>query len=131
MLVLGYYGANLFVNVVKIPTAVLGPIIIVLSIVGSYAIQNSLFDSGLMLGFGLLGYLMRKLNIDSAPAVLALILGPMAESNVRRALLMGAGNPAVLFKGLINWVLIIMIVGSMGFAFYTFYRERRTASTDK
>src|SRR6056297_2399928 len=100
MLVLGYYGANLF-------------------------------DSGLMLGFGLLGYLMRKLNIDSAPAVLALILGPMAESNVRRALLMGAGNPAVLFKGLINWVLIIMIVGSMGFAFYTFYRERKVAFTDK
>src|SRR6056297_137861 len=125
MLFLGYYGADLFVNAVKIPTSILGPIIIVLSIVGSYAIQNSLFDSGLMLGFGLLGYLMRKLNIDSAPAVLALILGPMAESNVRRALLMGGGNPMVLFKGFINWVLIVMIAVSFFFAFYTFIRERK------
>jgi len=124
MLFLGYYGASIFANVVKIPKTIVAPTVIVLSMVGTYAINNSSFDVGIMLIIGIIGYIMRNLNIDSAPAVLALILGPMAESNVRRALLISEGNIGILFTGLINWIFIIATVASLIFGFSTFIRER-------
>jgi len=124
MLFLGYYGASIFANVVKIPKAIVAPTVIVLSIVGTYAINNSLFDVGIMLTMGLIGYLMRNLNIDSAPAVLALILGPMAESNVRRALLISGGSIGILFTGLINWIFLIATVASLVFGFSAFIKGR-------
>ncbi len=124
MLILGYYGADIFVNVVKLPKSILSPVIIALSIIGSYALANSLFDVGLMLFFGVIGYFMRKFNIDSAPAVLALILGPLAESNARRVLLMSRGNLSKLFVGTLNWVMIVLTIVSLSFAFYVFYKER-------
>jgi putative tricarboxylic transport membrane protein len=123
MLLLGYFGANLFVNVVKIPNNILAPIIITLSMIGSYALQNSFFDIGLMLFFGLLGYLMRKVNISAAPAVLALILGPMAEQNVRRAFQIG-GDATILFSSPIDWILIILSLVSLGFAVMGFIKDR-------
>ncbi len=125
MLVLGYYGANLFVNVVKIPNNILAPVVVTLSMIGSYALQNSFFDIGLMLFFGLLGYLMRKAKISSAPAVLALILGPMAELNVRRAFQIG-GNASILFSSLVDWILIVLSALSLFFAVYVFIKERKT-----
>lgn len=124
MLLLGYYGANIFVNVVRVPKTIVAPTVIVLSVIGTYSISNSLFDVGLMLSIGLIGYLMRNLNIDSAPAVLALILGPMAESNVRRALLISGGSISILFTGLINWIFIVATVASLVFGFITFAREK-------
>jgi len=60
MLFLGYYGANLFVNVIKIPNNILATLIITLTMIGAYALQNSLFDIGLMLFFGFLGYFFIK-----------------------------------------------------------------------
>lgn len=124
MLFLGYYGANLFVNVVKMPKSILAPIIIVLSMIGSYALANSFFDVMLMLMFGIIGYFMRKVNISSAPAVLALILGPMAEANIRRVILMSGGGYTKLFDGFLNWVLILLTFMSLAFAFYIFFKNR-------
>lgn len=124
MLLLGYYGANLFVQVVKIPNTILAPIVITLSMIGSYALQNSLFDVALMLSFGMIGYFMRKVNIKSSPAVLALILGPMAEENVRRALMISGGNINILFSSVTDFILITLIVLSLGTSIFVFFKER-------
>jgi putative tricarboxylic transport membrane protein len=128
MLVLGYFASNLFVNVVKIRNNILAPVVLVLSVVGSYALQNSMFDVGLMLAFGVLGYLMKKTNISSAPAVLALILGPMAELNLRRAMQISR-TPLVFFSGLIDWILIILTALSLVFAVFVFVRDRKAQHT--
>lgn len=114
MLVLGSLGARAFVNVLRMPPQLLAAMIMMLSVVGIYAINNSLFDVWLMLGFGLLGYVMEKLDMPTAPTVLAVILGPMAEEALRRALLLSGGDPAILFRGVISWILIGLIVLSIG-----------------
>ncbi|MDD4364102.1 MAG: tripartite tricarboxylate transporter permease [Atribacterota bacterium] len=125
MLFLGYYGANFFVNIVKIPNNILAPSIITLSMIGSYAIRNSFFDVGLMIFFGFLGYLMKKVNISFAPAVLALILGPIAESNIRRAFQISNGSVSILFSSMLDWILISLSIISIFFALVIFIKDRR------
>ena len=79
MFFLGHYGARrVFVNVVKVPNNILGPVVVVLSVIGSFAIRNSISDVIIMLAFGVIGYVMEKYGYPTAPVVLTLILGPLA-----------------------------------------------------
>jgi putative tricarboxylic transport membrane protein len=123
MLILGYYGSYVFSKVTKVPNSIVAPLVIVLSIIGSYAIRNSIFDSGMMLFFGFVGYLMRKAGIEAGPAVLGLILGPIAEINMRRALRMSQGNIAILFEGKIVWVLIVLFVIMLTVGIISFFKK--------
>lgn len=124
MLFLGYFGSYLYAKVVKVPYSIVGPLVITLSVVGSYAIKNSMFDVGLMLLVGFIGYIMRKLAIEAGPAVLALILGPMAEENWRRAMLISGGDVTYVFTGVLNWFLIILFVIVLLFGIRTFIKRK-------
>ena len=86
MFIMGILGIRMFTRIVSVPKYYLMPIIFILCIVGSYAINNSFFDVLVMLGFGIVGYLMQKVEMSGSPIVLAMILGPMAEENLRKAL---------------------------------------------
>ncbi len=86
---------GLFANIIKTPLHTLMPIVLLLCLVGVYSINNSLLDVWLMIGFGVLGYAMRRLSFDSAPLVLALVLGPMMERSFREAMMIGKGDLAV------------------------------------
>lgn len=97
MLTVGLLGIRIFSKIVEIPKKIIIPIIISLSIVGSYSINNSVFDIYVAIGFGIIGYLMQKIEMHPSPIVLALILGPMAESNLRKALLMYQGEWSFLY----------------------------------
>jgi len=93
------------------------PIVMILAVVGSFAINNSIFDIGVMMILGVIGYLMQKIDIPMGPIVLALILGPMAESNFRRALIMSRGSFTIFLTRPISLVLIILSVISLVGAF--------------
>ncbi len=88
----------LFIWVLKLPFTILAPIIFVLCLVGGYAPTQDLHDVWLMLVFGFVGYLMRKLDYPLAPAVLAIVLGPLAEPALRQSLLIGNGSFAIFFN---------------------------------
>lgn len=92
LLILGLSSLRLMGWVLQMPRAVLTPLILVLCVVGAYAINNSMFDIGLMLTVGVIGYIMQRLDFPLSPVVLALIMGPMAESNLRRALSLSNGS---------------------------------------
>lgn len=92
MLIVGLLGVRFFARVITVRKTLLLPIIFVLSIVGSYAIRNSTFDIWVALIFGVVGYLFQRYKFPVSPILLALILGPMAESNLRRALVMMDGS---------------------------------------
>ena len=96
-LVLGLLGVRLFIKVIQIKPYILTPIIFVLCILGSYALRNNMFDVGAMLLIAVVGYFFLKLEIPIAPIVLALILGPLAESNLRRSLLLSQGSASIFF----------------------------------
>ena len=87
LLLFGFTGIKAFAKIVEIPRGILLPIIIVISVVGSYAINNSMVDVYWMLGFGIFGYFMKLYGFATAPIVLGLILGPIMENGYRRAML--------------------------------------------
>jgi putative tricarboxylic transport membrane protein len=88
----------LFIWVLRLPFTILVPIIFILCVVGGYAPTQDMHDVWLMFGFGVVGYLMRKLDYPMAPAVLAIVLGPLAETSMRQSLLMSHGEFGIFFE---------------------------------
>lgn len=113
MFIVGLAGIKFFARIISINKNILLPIIFLLSIVGSYSMRNSLFDVWLALAFGILGYFMQRYDFPASPILLALILGPMAESNLRRALIVSNGDAMVLFTRPISAILITLAVISL------------------
>ena len=110
MCICGFAGIRLFSLVLKVPKQILTPAIFALCIIGSFAMKNSLFDVWVMLIAGVVGYFLSKLKVPTSPAILGLILGPMAEKNFRTALLKSGGDPTVFFSTVICWFFIALIV---------------------
>ncbi len=84
--------------ILRIPFSIIGPVIIVICAIGAYTVNNSIFDVYVMLVFGVLGYLFKKLKYPLAPLVLALVLGDMAESSFRQAMLLSQGSLAIFWS---------------------------------
>ena len=97
LLVLNLPLIGLWVQVLKVPYKILFPLILLFCLIGSYSINNSTFDVAVMLGFGVVGYLMRKYQFEGAPMVLAFVLGPMLERSLRQSLLLSDGSFSVFF----------------------------------
>lgn len=113
MCLFGFAGIRLFTKVLSVPKGILTPAIFVLCIIGSFAMKNSLFDVWVMLIAGIVGYFLGKVKVPTSPAILGLILGPMAEKNFRTALLKSGGDPSVFFDSVICWFFIGLIVISL------------------
>jgi putative tricarboxylic transport membrane protein len=96
LLILNLPLVGLFVNVLRIPYPILYPSIIVFCMLGVYAVNNSVVDVWIMLGMGVLGYLLRKLDFETAPIVLGLVLAPMIELSLRQSLAMSDGSYRIL-----------------------------------
>ncbi|WP_280566736.1 tripartite tricarboxylate transporter permease [Chromohalobacter sp. 296-RDG] len=106
----GALATNSFAQVLRLPRPLLGAFIITLVLVGVYSINGRMFDVYLMLGFGLIGYFMDKLKFPLPPVVLGLILGSLAEQNLRLALRIGGGEWGVLTASTTSQVIIAMIL---------------------
>jgi len=89
MLILGLFGSKLWVKVTSVPKRILYPMIFTVSIIGSFAVRYSFFDVIACLGFGIFGWILRRNNYPVAPIVLGMVLGNIAETNFRRAVMMG------------------------------------------
>ncbi len=113
--IIGLVFAKQLVKIVKTPTKVLAPIICVLSVIGAYSIRNNFFDVWLLFGFGVLGYFMERLKYSPTPIVLAIILGPMVEAELRRTLSLFQGNLAPIFYRPISLFIIVLIFISVVF----------------
>ncbi len=97
-LVLGLYLAPYFARVTSTPNALLIPGIAILSVIGSYAINNNMFDVWLMIAFGIAGYFLEKGGFSTGALVLGLILGPIAELGFGQSLIMSQGSPMIFFE---------------------------------
>jgi putative tricarboxylic transport membrane protein len=84
--------------ILRIPFSIIGPVIIVICAIGAYTVNNSMFDVVMMLVFGVMGYLFKKLKYPLAPMVLALVLGDMAESSFRQAMLLSQGSMGIFWS---------------------------------
>jgi len=116
-----------FVKVLTLPFTILAPTIFVLCIVGGYAPTQTMHDVWLMLIFGVIGYLMRKLNYPVAPAVLAIVLGPLAERSLRQSLLGSQGDVMVFVERPISAICIAIGLGLMFYPVFNNMRKKRKA----
>jgi putative tricarboxylic transport membrane protein len=125
LLVLNLPMIGMWVRLCMVPYHLLYPAILVFCAIGVFSLSNSVFDVSLMALFGLFGYIFAKIECEPAPMLLALILGPMMEEYLRRALLMSRGNPTVFFTRPISCVILIVAVAALIAAVIPAIRAKR------
>jgi putative tricarboxylic transport membrane protein len=121
LLVLNLPLVPVFAQLLRLPVHILYPLIFGISIVGVYTVSGSLFDLSMLMAFGLLGYLMRKLDYPAAPMVLGLVLGDAMERALRQSLMMSQGDLMILvgrpisavMLGLALLVLLVPVFGRL------------------
>ncbi len=128
MVLIQMVGIKLFVRILNIPVHYLSGILVVLSLVGSFALRSNFFDVLLTLGIGLFGYFFVKAGFPSAPVVLGLVLGSMFEGEIRRALRLSSGNPSIFFTRPISCVILLMGGGVIVSQVIKTYKEAQAAS---
>lgn len=131
-LVFGAIGTPLWIKILNIPKGILMPAVMMLSFLGAYTLTNNVKDAVFALVFGVVGYFMRKYRYPAPPMILGLILGPLAEQNMNRTLMIHHGNWTVIFTRPIAAVLmaisLITIASSVISAVRAKMKERKEAA---
>ena len=122
LLFLGLLGARLWIKAALIPKRLLYPMIFAFSFIGSYAVRSSLFDVGVCLAFGLLGWMLSRSKIHVSPIVLGMILGTMIEKNLRTTIMMG--GVSLFFQRPLSLTLLLLAFASV---VIPYIRERKRA----
>ncbi len=129
MLGLGLFSTKFAPKILKIPSYVLMPVIAVFCVVGAYTLGNNLYDVAVALAFGVVGYFMRKYNYPGAPLVLGVILGPMAEDHLNRALLLSRNDWSILVRSPISLTFLILSAVSILLAIFAIGNEAKGNKT--
>jgi len=110
LLILNLPLIPMWVQVLKIPNRILFPLILLFCIIGAYSLKNSVFEITIMFIFGILGYLFRKFDYEPAPLLLAFVLGPMLEYNLRQSLMVSRGSLLIFFSRPISAVIVSIAI---------------------
>ena len=110
LFIVGSVAIRGFRFVADVPKRILMPAVLVLCIYGVFAVNNNIFDVGVMFAMGWVGYVMMRYRIPAAPFLIAFILGPLLEDNFRQSMLMSGSDPSILLRGPITWFFWAMTV---------------------
>jgi putative tricarboxylic transport membrane protein len=115
LLILNLPMVGIWVQLLRVPYAILAPIIVLFCCIGVYSIRNTVFDIWVMGIFGVIGYLFRKVDMEPGPLILAFVLGPILERSLRQALLISAGSPLIFFTrpisgALMGFLLVFILI---------------------
>jgi putative tricarboxylic transport membrane protein len=113
LLVINLPLIGIWVRLLKVPYRLLYPAILMFCCIGVYSVSNRGFDVALVILFGVLGYVLRKAKCEAGPLLLGFVLGPLLETNLRRALLLSQGDPLVFFERPISAVLLLITAGML------------------
>ncbi|MGV8843458.1 MAG: tripartite tricarboxylate transporter permease [Pseudomonas sp.] len=131
MLVLEFFGLRIFIKLLSVPKHILLPIILVLCVVGAFGLSSRIFDAWAMLLFGLLGYGFVKGGLPIAPFIIGFILGPMAETNLRRGLMLSDGNFSGFLSNPISAVFLGLALASVCWHLVNVLRHRKSAAIEQ
>ncbi|MGI6028678.1 MAG: tripartite tricarboxylate transporter permease [Candidatus Heteroscillospira sp.] len=127
MVVIQLVGMKLFVMVLNVPTNYLNASLVILSLVGSFALRNNMFDVAITIVLGFLGYMMTRGGFPMAPAVLGLVLGTMFEREVRMALRASHNDWSIFITRPVACVFVILSVFFMANSLYGAWKEKKAA----
>jgi len=128
MLILGFYGSRHVARVINLPISLLAPLVVFLTVIGSYALRNNMLDVGMMVFFGFIGYVTKKAGFTPGPIVLGLILGPIAENGLVQSMFLGQALGSmfqVFFTRPISLVLILFCAISIALPIVSAIRNRK------
>lgn len=125
LLVLNLPLVGVFVQLLRVRYSILAPIASLITLIGAYTLNNSFFDVGAVIFFGLVGYLMRKVQMDAGPMVLAFVLAPILESSFRRSLLLSGGSFKIFLASPIAFVLFLIAMGLLVSQLIPVLRKKR------
>ncbi len=125
LLILNLPMVGMWVQLLSVPYAILAPIIVLFCCIGVYSVRNTVFDVWIMGIFGVFGYLLRKLDFEPGPMILAFVLGPILERSLRQALLISAGSPLIFFKRPISGTLMGFLILFILFQIIMVIRKRK------
>ncbi len=131
LLILNLPLIGLWVKVLKVPYPILFPLILLFCLVGVFSLNYSKVEVALMIGFGVFGYLARKFQFEMAPLVLAIVIGPMMENNLRLALTISQGDPWVFIQKPISAVFIVISLVLLISPFIPWLGKRREKLREK
>jgi putative tricarboxylic transport membrane protein len=116
---------GIWVKVLTVPYRILFPLILLFCLIGAYSLNNRIFDVGIMLIFGVAGYLMRKFGYEGAPLLLAFVLGPMMEQALRQSLLISHGSFLIFLSRPISAASMLLALALIASYFLPFLKRRR------
>jgi putative tricarboxylic transport membrane protein len=119
---------GLWVQVLKIPYAFFFPIICLFCLLGSYSVANTVFDVGVMIFFGIVGFLMKKYAYETTPLILGFILGPMFEDHFRRSMVLSFGSIGIFVERPISAVFLAVAILILLFSFLPLFKRKRSVS---
>ncbi|MDG3041163.1 tripartite tricarboxylate transporter permease [Roseicyclus marinus] len=131
LLVLNLPMIGIFTRLMMTPTWALMPVVAAITFVGVYGISNSIFDLELMVFFGVLGYIMRKLDISLVPLVLGLLLGGDMERNLRRAMSISDGDWSILIASPISISLYVLTIGFLALSVWLAVRDHKQSKAER
>jgi putative tricarboxylic transport membrane protein len=119
LLVLNLPLVGLWVKLLKVPFGILGPVIVLITMVGCYSLENSMFNVFAFIGFGVFGYIMRKMDFEPGPLLMSFILSPLMENSLRQSLLLSEGSFSIFFTrpisctfaGIFIFILVFQFIG--------------------
>jgi putative tricarboxylic transport membrane protein len=126
LLVLNLPLVGIWVHLLRIPYSILFPLILAFTAVGSYTTRSSLFDVGVLIVFGIIGYVCKKIGFPVAPMAFTLILGPLTEKALRQSLSMSGGDLSVLVRGPLSTGLMIVAALVLAFPLFRWMWRRLT-----
>jgi len=118
LLILNLPLIGLWVRVLSVPYAILFPMILLICLIGAYSLNGSLVEMVIMVLFGIIGYLMKKLDYEIAPVVLAMVLGTMMEPALRQSMMMSNGQISIFFTRPVSLVLMIITAGIVVYSLF-------------
>ncbi|MGH3367260.1 MAG: tripartite tricarboxylate transporter permease, partial [Nocardioidaceae bacterium] len=135
LLVINIFCVPAFAQVARVPFRILGPIVILLCVIGAYAVNESVLEVGVMLACGVLGFFMRRFGFSPAALVIALVLGPLAEESLRQTLLISSGSFAIFVERgaslmLLTFIAVLCVLAFVGPRAFRVARQRLEQRAD-
>jgi putative tricarboxylic transport membrane protein len=127
LLVLNLPLIGIWVQILKIPYRILFPLIILFCVIGAYSINRSIVDVGIMAFFGIVGYLMKKFQYEGAPLILAFVLGPMIEKNLRQSLIISDGSFLIFVTRPLSVISLLISLFLLVGSFFPLFRRQKIA----
>jgi putative tricarboxylic transport membrane protein len=125
LIVLNLPLIGLWVKLLKVPYYVLFPIIMAFCSIGVYSVNSNIYDLYVVAFFGLLGYALMKMRCEPAPLLLGFVLGPLLEENMRRAMILGKGNPMTFVDRPLSATLLVIAAAVLVIVLLPNVRKKR------